>query len=155
MAEVPGHFQQERLLRRAAGHFLLHPSSTQPFLQLKPQKKSISVTACDGRRQKKTGMTTSSLETIAEQELRKCHQRPTSGSLNKSFLMPNVRLLRPYSASPRNGNCLDGNHLEICLSSSQNNRNCLTWVLVASTVCFTFPVLYRVSAESRAGEWEL
>ena len=31
----------------------------------------------------------------------------------------------------------------------------LTWVLVALTVCFTYPVLYRVSSESRAGEWEL
>ena len=37
----------------------------------------------------------------------------------------------------------------------QENRNSLTWVLVALTVCFTYPVLYRVSAESRAGEWEL
>jgi len=39
--------------------------------------------------------------------------------------------------------------------SSQKNRNSLTWVLVALTVCFTYPVLYRVSSESRAGEWEL
>ena len=31
----------------------------------------------------------------------------------------------------------------------------LAWVLVALTVCFTYPVLYRVLAESRAGEWEL
>ena len=46
-------------------------------------------------------------------------------------------------------------HLDIFLSSSQKNRNSLTWVLVALTVCFTYPVLYRVSAESRAGEWEL
>jgi hypothetical protein len=48
-----------------------------------------------------------------------------------------------------------GNHLEICLLSSQKNRNSLTWVLVALIVCFTYPVLYRFSAESRAGEWEL
>ena len=60
-----------------------------------------------------------------------------------------------YSTSPRNGNPVNGNHLEICLLSSQKNRNSLTWVLVALTVCFTYPVLYRVSAESRAGEWEL
>ena len=45
--------------------------------------------------------------------------------------------------------------LEICLSFSQKNGNSLTWVLVALTVCFTYPVLYRFSAESRAGEWEL
>ena len=32
-------------------------------------------------------------------------------------------------------------------------ETCLTWVLVALTVCFTYPVLYKVSAESRAGEW--
>ena len=41
------------------------------------------------------------------------------------------------------------------LSSSPKNRNSLTWVLVGLTVCFTYPVLYRVSPESRAGEWEL
>ena len=46
-------------------------------------------------------------------------------------------------------------NLGICLSSSQKNGNSLTWVLVALTVCFTYPVLYRVSAESQAGEWEL
>ena len=34
------------------------------------------------------------------------------------------------------------------------NRNSHTWVLVALTVCFTYPVLHRVSAETRAGEWE-
>ena len=32
--------------------------------------------------------------------------------------------------------------------SLKKNRNSLTWVLVALTVCFTYPVLYRVSAES-------
>ena len=52
------------------------------------------------------------------------------------------------SMSPRNGNRVNGNHLEICLCSSQKNRNSLTWVLVALTVCFTYPVLYRVLAES-------
>jgi len=31
----------------------------------------------------------------------------------------------------------------------------LLLVLVALTVCFTYPVLYRVSSESRAGKWEL
>jgi len=62
-----------------------------------------------------------------------------------------------YCTSPRNGNQANGNHFEICLSSSQKNRNSLTWVLAALTVCFTCPVLYRVSSESRlgAGEWEL
>ena len=60
-----------------------------------------------------------------------------------------------YSTSPRNGNRVNGNHLEIFLSFSQKNGNSLTRVLVALTVCFTYPVLYRVSSESRAGEWEL
>ena len=60
-----------------------------------------------------------------------------------------------YSTTRRNGNRANGNHLVICLLSSQKNRNSLTWVLVALTVCFTYPVLYRFSAESRAGEWEL
>ena len=55
-----------------------------------------------------------------------------------------------YSTTPRNGNRANGNHLEICLSSSQKNGNSLTWVLVALSVCFTYPVLYRVSSESRA-----
>ena len=59
-----------------------------------------------------------------------------------------------YSTSPRNRNRADRNHLDQSLLSSQKNRNSLTWVLVALTVCFTYPVLYRVSAESRAGEWE-
>ena len=39
--------------------------------------------------------------------------------------------------------------------SSQKYRNSRPWVLVALTVCFTFPVLYRVSAESRASEGAL
>ena len=60
-----------------------------------------------------------------------------------------------YSTSPRNRDPANRNHLDICLSSSQKNRNSLGWVLVALTVCFTYPVLHRVSAESRAGEWEL
>ena len=62
-----------------------------------------------------------------------------------------------YSTSPRNenGNRANGNHLDQSLRSFQKNGNSLTWVLVALTVCFTYPVLYRVSAESRAGEWEL
>ena len=63
--------------------------------------------------------------------------------------------LLDYSTSPRNGNRPNGNHLDICLSFSQKNGNSLTWVLVALTVCFTYPVLCRVSSESRAGEWEL
>ena len=65
------------------------------------------------------------------------------------------RRAQRYSTTPRNGNPANGNHLEICLSFSQKNGNSLTWVLVALTVCFTYPVLYRFSAESRAGEWEL
>ena len=65
-----------------------------------------------------------------------------------------LRLL-PYSTSPRNRNPVNRNHLDQSLSFSQKNRNSLTWVLVALTVCFTYPVLYRVSSESRACEWEL
>jgi len=64
-------------------------------------------------------------------------------------------LLLQYSTTPRNGNRVNRNHLEICLSSSQKNGNSLTWVLMALTVCFTYPVLYRVSSESRAGEWDV
>jgi hypothetical protein len=37
-----------------------------------------------------------------------------------------------------NGNPDNGNHLVICLRSSQKNRNSLTWVLVALAVCFTY-----------------
>ena len=66
-----------------------------------------------------------------------------------------VQLFEIYSTSPRNGNPANGNHLDQSLSFSQKNGNSLTWVLVALTVCFTYPVLYRVSSESRAGEWEL
>ena len=44
-----------------------------------------------------------------------------------------------YSTIPGNGNRVDGSHLGICLSSSQKNRNSRTWVLVALTVCFTYP----------------
>ena len=56
-----------------------------------------------------------------------------------------------------NGNLVNGNHLEICLLSLsfRENGNSLTWVLVALTVCFIYPVLYRVSEESQAGEWGL
>ena len=43
-----------------------------------------------------------------------------------------------YSTTPRNGNRVNGNHLEICLLSSRKNGNSLTWVLVALTVCFTY-----------------
>ena len=65
---------------------------------------------------------------------------------------PSARVTKEYSSSTRNRNRANRNHLEICLSSSQKNRNRLTWVLVALPVCFTYPVLYRVWAESRAGE---
>ena len=60
-----------------------------------------------------------------------------------------------YSTTPRNGNRVNGNHLDQSFSFFQKNGNSLTWVLVALTVCFTYPVLYRVSSESRACEWEL
>ena len=62
-----------------------------------------------------------------------------------------------YSTSPRNGNPVDGNHLDQSLSSSQKNGSSLTWVLVALTVCFTYPVLHRVSGTvvSGAGEGEV
>ena len=50
---------------------------------------------------------------------------------------------------------VNGNHLDQSLLSSRKNGNSFTWVLVALTVCFTYPVLYRVSSDSRAGEWEL
>ena len=43
----------------------------------------------------------------------------------------------------------------ILIRASWVPRKMGTWVLVALTVCFTYPVLYRVSAESRVGEWEL
>jgi len=48
----------------------------------------------------------------------------------------------------RNGNRANGNHLDPSqsLRSSRKNRNSLTWVLVALTVCFTYPVLYRTSS---------
>ena len=62
---------------------------------------------------------------------------------------------KQYSTIPRNGNPANGKHLDICLLSSRKNGNSLTWVLVALKVCFTYPVLYRVSSESRAGKWEL
>ena len=62
---------------------------------------------------------------------------------------------KQYSTIPRNGNPANGKYLDICLLSSRKNGNSLTWVLVALKVYFTYPVLYRVSSESRAGEWEL
>jgi len=71
-----------------------------------------------------------------------------------SFIIPleNTVRLREIGTPP-----IGTRHLDQSLRSSQKleNRNSLTWVLVAWTVCFTYPVLYRVSAESRAGEWEL
>jgi hypothetical protein len=58
-------------------------------------------------------------------------------------------LWQTYSTTRRNGNRVNaGNHLGICLLSSRKNRNSLTWVLVALTVCLTYPVLYRFSVES-------
>ena len=54
-----------------------------------------------------------------------------------------------YSTTPRNGNPVNGNHLDICLSFSQKNGNSLTWVLVALPVCPTSPLRLRDSAEPR------
>ena len=54
--------------------------------------------------------------------------------------------IAPYSTTPRNGNRVNGNHLGICLSSSRKNGNSLTWVLVALTVCFTYPVLCSIES---------
>ena len=42
-----------------------------------------------------------------------------------------------YSTTPRNRNRANKNHLEICLSSSQKNRNSLAWVLPTLSVCPT------------------
>jgi hypothetical protein len=42
---------------------------------------------------------------------------------------------RWYSTSPRTRNRVNRNHLEICLSSSQKNRNSLAWILLAVSVC--------------------
>jgi hypothetical protein len=50
-----------------------------------------------------------------------------------------VLLRLQYSTTPRNRNRVNRNHLDICLRSSQKNRKPLTWVLVALTVCFTYP----------------
>ena len=80
---------------------------------------------------------------------------PGSAGLCCSLFCTAIYKYSTYSTTPRNGNPVNGTHLEICLLSSRKNRNSLTWVLVALTVCFTYPVLFRVSAESRAGEWEL
>ena len=51
----------------------------------------------------------------------------------------NQHAVSQYNSLPRNGNRLNRNHLEICLSSSQKIRNSVTWVLAALTVCFTYP----------------
>ena len=57
-----------------------------------------------------------------------------------------------HCVCPTGGICGGGKRLLKCLSSSQKNGHSLTWVLVALMVCFTCPVLYKDSAESRAGE---
>ena len=54
-----------------------------------------------------------------------------------------------YSTTPRNGNRVNGNHLDQSLSFSQKNGNSLTWVLVALPVCPTSPLRLRDSAEPR------
>ena len=59
--------------------------------------------------------------------------------------------------TPRNGNRANGNHLDQSLLSSRKNGNSLTWVLVALTVCFTYPVLYiesRPNLELASGNRE-
>ena len=81
--------------------------------------------------------------------------------LSRAFLMQATTGMRSgclglqYSTILRNGNRRNANHLDESLSFSQKNGNSLTWVLVVLTVCFTYPILYKVSAESRAGEWGL
>ena len=42
-----------------------------------------------------------------------------------------------YSTLPRNRNRINRKHLEICLSSSQKNRNSFVWVLPTLSVCPT------------------
>ena len=69
----------------------------------------------------------------------------------KSTLRTNNHLGAVFGGKPRNVTVLIAQNL----LNFRKNRNSLTWVLVALTVCFTYPVLYRVSSESRAGEWEL
>ena len=63
-----------------------------------------------------------------------------------------------YSTTPRNRNHINRNHHGICLLSSQKNRNSLTWVLVALTVCFDIPPLYclgsRPNLELASGDCE-
>ena len=44
---------------------------------------------------------------------------------------------RWYSTTARNRNRVDRKNLEICLSSSQKNRNSLAWVLPTLSVCLT------------------
>ena len=73
---------------------------------------------------------------------------------------PPVSATRPslvlYSTSPRNGNPVNGNHLDQSLVSSQKNGNSLAWVLVALTVCL--PTLYcirsRPNLELASGDCE-
>ena len=54
-----------------------------------------------------------------------------------------------YSTTPRNGNRVNGKHLDQSPSFSQKNGNSLTWVLVALPVCPTSPLRLRDSAEPR------
>ena len=59
------------------------------------------------------------------------------------------RTVYAYSTTPRNGNPVNGNHLDQSLSFSQKNGNSLIWVLVALPVCPTSPLRLRDSAEPR------
>ena len=51
------------------------------------------------------------------------------------------------STTPRNSNPVNRNHLGICLSSSQKNRNSLAWVLPTLSVCPT-SILTHTGIES-------
>ena len=64
--------------------------------------------------------------------------------------------LTQYNTTPRNRNRIDRSHLEICLSSSQKKKQELTCLGSADLVSVSYLDIesYRVSAESRAGEWE-
>ena len=73
---------------------------------------------------------------------------PENTEIVRAFGYNNVCV---YSTSPRNGNPVNGNHLDQSLSFSQKNGNSesLTWVLVALPACPTSPLRLRDSAEPR------
>jgi hypothetical protein len=55
------------------------------------------------------------------------------------WVMDTYTFIDTYSTTARNRNRVNRNHFDIFLRSSQKNRNSLAWVLVALTVCFTYP----------------